>query len=147
MVIRDREDLTSSEEVSTLLGVKAEWHARKEYNLKIPAGGRTPWKDAEYKNGSPVSIKACQPKWRFRLFEKAHDVITSQKGWYVFVLYRPETVGSSFSDTEINVLKMQRRRATTVTKYIDSWNKSGHDRGRQKKLQPEVVFDEPVPDE
>jgi hypothetical protein len=35
---------------------------------------------------------------------------------------------------------MKRKRATDITKLIDYWNRSGHKKGRQKKLQVEAVF-------
>ena len=140
MATRDRSELTKPEETSTILGLKAEQHARREYGLRIPPTGRTDWKDAEYQNGTPVSVKAAQPDRRFRLFEEPHDVLTSQRGYYVFVCYEPVHVGESVADTKIDVKAVKRKRATDVTPLIGGWNKSGHERGRQKKLQVEAVF-------
>lgn len=140
MVIRDRSEITEAEERSTILGALGEQHAREEYGLKIPDDGRTHWKDAEYMNGTPVSIKSAQPDRRFRIFESDHDVITSRQGYYVFVCYEPVTVGDSFTDSKIDVVAMKRKRAVDVTKLINGWNKSGHPKGRQKKLQVEAVF-------
>lgn len=145
MVIREKEEIEGTpEETSTILGVLGEREARKEYGLVIPPGGRTDWHDAEYKNGTPVSIKSAQPDRRFRLFEESHDVLTSQNGYYVFVCYTPVNVGESFADSEINVKAMKRKRATDVTNLVrrkgHGWNKSGHERGRQHKVQVEEVF-------
>lgn len=145
MVIREREEIEGTpEEESTILGVLGEREARKEYGLQIPPGGRTSWHDAEYQNGKPVSIKSAQPDRRFRVFEESHDVLTSQNGYYVFVAYKPVTVGESFSDSKIEVVGMKRKRATDVTKLVrkngGGWNLSGHERGRQHKIQVEEVF-------
>lgn len=144
MVKRDPSELTEPEEKSTILGLLGEQHTRKAYGLRIPSGGRTDWKDAEYANGTPGSIKFCQPDRRFRVFESDHDVITSQNGYYFFGVYEPVTIGNSLADSEINVLAMKRKRATDVTKLIrrkgDGWNESGHEKGRQHKIQVEEVF-------
>lgn len=135
-----KRELTDPEEKSAILGLLAEQHGRGEYGVRIPPGGRTAWKDAEYQNGTPVNFKATQPSGRFRLFEQDHDVLTSQNGYYIFVVYLPVTVGDSLSDSKIDVIAMKRKRATDVTKLVQSWNRSGHDKGRQKKLQVEDVF-------
>lgn len=140
MATRDRSELTIPEEKSTILGLLGEQAAREEYGLIIPPAGRTSWKDAEYQNGAPVSIKSAQPSRRFRLFEADHDIITSRQGYYVFVAYQPVHVGDSLADSEIEVVGMKRKRATDVTTLIPGWNQSGHEKGRQKKLQVEAVF-------
>lgn len=140
MATRDRSELTEPEEKSTILGLLAEQHARDEYGLRIPSSGRTHWKDAEYQNGTPVSIKSAKPDRRFRIFEDDHDVITSRQGYYVFVVERPQHIGTSLTDSEIEVVGMKRKRAVDVTKLINGWNASGHEKGRQKKLQVEDVF-------
>lgn len=140
MATRDGRDLTKPEEKSTIIGLLAEQHARNEYGLRIPPGGRTSWKDAEYANGTPVNPKAALAHRRFRLFEKDHDILTSQRGYYVFVVYEPVTIGESLADSKIKVKAMKRKKATDVTKLIDGWNASGHAKGRQKKLQVETIF-------
>lgn len=140
MVKRDPSELTEPEEKSTILGLLAEQHGRKEYGVRVPAGGRTAWKDAEYRNGTPVSFKAAQPDRRFRLFEEDHDVLTSQNGYYIFIVYETVTVGDSVSDSKIDVIAMKRKRATDVTKLVQGWNRSGHEKGRQHKVQVEDVF-------
>lgn len=140
MATRDREELTKPEEKSTIIGLLAEQHAREGYGLRIPPGGRTSWKDAEYANGTPVNPKAALPHRRFRIFEQDHDILTSQRGYYVFVVYEPVHIGDSLADSRIDVKAMKRKRATDVTKLIDGWNDSGHEKGRQKKLQVEAIF-------
>lgn len=128
---------TDPEEVSTILGRKAEQIAREKYGLVLD---RNDWRDARYQNGTPVSVKAAQPDRRFRLFEESHDVLTSQQGYYVFVCYEPVHVGESLADTRIDVKAVKRKRAVDVTPLVGGWNQSGHERGRQKKLQVEAVF-------
>lgn len=140
MVKRDPSELTEPEQESTIQALLAEQHARKEYGLNVPPAGRTYWKDAEYQNGTPVSIKAAHPDRRFRIFEQDHDVITSQNGYYVFVVYEPVRVGESIADSKIDVKAVKRKKATDVTKLIDGWNRSGHEKGRQHKVQVEQVF-------
>jgi hypothetical protein len=140
MATKNRDELTKPEEKSTILGLLAEQHARERYGLRIPPGGRTSWKDAEYQNGTPVNPKAAQPDRRFRIFEKDHDILTSQQGYYVFVVYEPVTIGDSLADSRIDVKAMRRKKATDVTKLIDGWNRSDHEKGRQKKLQVKAVF-------
>lgn len=133
----DPDDLTEPEETSTSLGLKAEQHAREKYGLEPD---HEFWKDAAHQNGKPVSIKSCQPDRRYRVFEDPHDVLTSQQGYYVFVVYTPEHVGEGVADTEITVHAMKKMKATNVTQIIDGWNESGHDRGRQHKIPVKQVF-------
>jgi hypothetical protein len=140
MATKNRDELTKPEEKSTILGLLAEQHARERYGLRIPPGGRTSWKDAEYQNGTPVNPKAAQPDRRFRIFEEDHDILTSQQGYYVFVVYEPVTIGDSLADSKIDVKAMKRKKATDVTKIIEQWNESGHEKGRQHKIPVKQVF-------
>lgn len=140
MAKRAKEELTEPEEKSTIIGLLAEQHAREKYGLRIPEDGRNSWRDCEYKNGTPVNPKAAQPHRRFRIFEEDHDILTSRNGYYVFICYEPVTIGESLADSRIDVKASKRMKATNVTKLIDGWNASGHEKGRQKKLQVEAVF-------
>lgn len=140
MAKRDKSELTEPEEKSTIIGLLAEKHAREKYGLRIPEDGRNSWRDCEYQNGTPVNPKAAKPDRRFRIFEKDHDILTSRNGYYVFICHQPVTIGESLADSKIKVLAMKRMKATDVTKLINGWNKSGHQKGRQKKLQVEAVF-------
>lgn len=132
---------TARDRKSTILGREAERRARKKYGLEAD---RNEWRDARYSNGTPVEVKACKPQYRFRLFREAHHKLASQKGWYVFVVYTPVTVGESPADTKIQVHGMKRRKATTVTRIVrdeyDGWDESGHEKGKQQKLPPKAVL-------
>jgi hypothetical protein len=75
---------------------------------------------------------------RFRLWEQQHRSLTTAEGqnaaWYAFVLL----------DLDDGVVRIQRRRPSTVTGIINGrggWNRSGHQsKGRQHKLPIDEVF-------
>jgi len=70
---------------------------------------------------------------RFRLWQQQHRSMTTSEGqnstaWYAFVLL----------DLEDGVIKIQRRKPSTVTRILNQrggWNQSGHEsKGRQHKV-------------
>ena len=102
------------------------------------------WYDAVLKStGAKYEVKSTSSRirsgaGRFRLWEGQHRSMTAAEGqnaaWYAFVLL----------DTDDGVIRIQRRRPSTVTGIINDrggWNRSGHEsKGRQHKLPINEVF-------
>jgi hypothetical protein len=102
------------------------------------------WYDLASDTGTKYEVKSTSREirsgpGRFRLFEgQTRSLLASDArgtAWYVFVLF----------DGEAGVLRMQRRRPSTVASTVrdrGGWNRSGHDsQGRQHKLPWSEVFD------
>ena len=72
-------------------GTECEYFAAEKYGLEL---ARASWKDADFKNGTPVEIKSTmrthsdgQPG-NFKLYSKYHRHLRRHDGQYVFVVYR-----------------------------------------------------------
>lgn len=118
-------------------GTLCERAAAREYGLRIE-GTHASWKDAEFKNGTPVEIKSAstqrndRAEGRFRLFKKYHDKLRREDGWYCFVYYEP------VSRTEIRIVDMKMRKAREVKpKWYGS---GGHRDSRQSKIRISEIF-------
>lgn len=126
---------------SASFGDLAESFVVHEYGYQSDNSSES-WFDAIHPNtGAKIEVKSTSTKigkkypgdGRFRLWENQHKslVASDRSGvaWYAFVLL----------DADDAVLKIQRRKPSTVTRLVRArggWNKAGHrDRsGRQHKL-------------
>ena len=100
----------------------AEEHAAEKYGFRREHGD---WYDGVGASGVRYEVKSGLSSVRF--FEKPHDTLTSNGGFYVIVQ----------TTRDGRVRESKRKRATTVTDIIQAaggWVESGHSRaaGREK---------------
>lgn len=120
----------------------AEEHVARTYDLEHRPD-ETEWYDCvNPRTSTKVEVKSTHQELesgasgRFRLWQDQHrSLIASDANgvaWYAFVLFAPGG----------DVVDVQRRKPSTVSKLVDGWNRAQHGErdGRQHKLPWTEVF-------
>lgn len=118
-------------------GTLAERQAADRYGLTRD-GVHTSWCDAEFQNGKPVEIKSASLSLsdgrtaRFRIFEKYHERLLREDGYYCFVAYKPRGRG-------ITVHKMKMKQADALP--VSTWyGAGGHRDSQQSEIPVDRIF-------
>ncbi|MDR5673105.1 hypothetical protein RH858_08075 [Halalkaliarchaeum sp. AArc-GB] len=122
-------------------GTACEYYLADKYNVRLTdeEGKRLDcsWYDG-LRNGTPWEFKATAHKHsdgnpgNFKIYEKYHEKLRQQKGWYGFAVYRIRGTGTQ-------VLKTTAVRASRLPTV--RWHGGGDHRGtRQAKVKLETIF-------
>lgn len=101
----------------------------------IREGKHTSWCDAEFKNGTPVEIKAGMVSTGYwQIYEKYHNELRNHDGWYGFVVYKPVGRG-------IRVLKERMVHSSNLPPL--KWSNTNHEQRKSRKAVArfEQIFD------
>lgn len=97
-------------------------------------GTHTSWCDARFQNGTPVEIKAAMySTGYFQIYQKYHERLRENDGWYGFVVYKPQGQG----------IRVMRERMVQAHRLPLSamWSPTGGHRDTEKaKVQISEVF-------
>jgi len=110
-------------------GSRAEKKVAQDYGLDLD-GTHSSWKDAEFGNGRPVEIKACnRDLGYFQIYKRYHRILQRKGGYYAFCVYTPHGSG-------IRVLATKLKKSNDVPH--SAWTNTNHDQRESMKARVRV---------
>jgi len=110
-------------------GTLVERKAAERYNLELD---RCSWHDAKQPDGTPVEIKAAMHRHAdgqpgtFKLYDRYHERLRLDDGWYVFSIYRADK-------KRMEILDWEMRHSSRIPQL--EWHGGGdHRDARQAKI-------------